>query len=258
MENVNKTLYIPLYGKAYVSSRGMILNDPTAEKIWETAGFPLKGKAKSKWLAYYMGMRAAVFDEWLIEKAKQLPDAVIVHIGCGLDARCVRVENHTNSWFDLDFPDVIAERRVWFEESARYHMISSDIRNPGWMEKIPGDVPAIILLEGVSMYLRYEELVEFLNGVKSHFSNISVLMDCYTEFAARVSKYKNPVNSVGVTSLYGLDDPHTLPLMYVKEHDITPITLIGLLPSGDRKLFKTVFAGKFAKKLYRLYEFSSG
>ena len=27
MNNVNKTLYIPLYGKAYVSHKGIILND---------------------------------------------------------------------------------------------------------------------------------------------------------------------------------------------------------------------------------------
>ena len=60
MDNVNKTLYIPLYGKAYVSRKGIILQDMKAEEIWEKEGFPLKGKSKSKWLAYYMGMRSAV------------------------------------------------------------------------------------------------------------------------------------------------------------------------------------------------------
>ena len=59
MDGVNKTLYIPLYGKAAVSRRGILLRDPKAEEIWAEAGFPLKGKAKS----YYMGMRAAVFDK---------------------------------------------------------------------------------------------------------------------------------------------------------------------------------------------------
>ena len=33
MNNVNKTLYIPLYGKAYVSRKGIILNDKKAEEI---------------------------------------------------------------------------------------------------------------------------------------------------------------------------------------------------------------------------------
>ena len=65
MDSVNKTLYIPLYGKASVSRKGIILQDKKAEEIWAEEGFPLKGKAKSKWLTYYMGMRSAVFDRWL-------------------------------------------------------------------------------------------------------------------------------------------------------------------------------------------------
>ena len=58
MNSTNKTLYIPLYGKSLVSKKGSILSDPKAEEIWQKEQFPLKGKAKSKWLAYYMGMRA--------------------------------------------------------------------------------------------------------------------------------------------------------------------------------------------------------
>lgn len=57
MNNVNRTLYIPLYGKAYVSKKGLFLDDKKAEEIWKTEGFTLKGKSRSKWLAYYMGIR---------------------------------------------------------------------------------------------------------------------------------------------------------------------------------------------------------
>ena len=58
MNEVNKTLFIPLYGKSQVSIKGKILNDPMAEKIWREESFPIHGKAKSKWLAYNMAMRA--------------------------------------------------------------------------------------------------------------------------------------------------------------------------------------------------------
>ena len=47
MNNVNKTLYIPLYGKSYVSEKGIILHDAKAEEIWAAAGFALKGKSAS-------------------------------------------------------------------------------------------------------------------------------------------------------------------------------------------------------------------
>ena len=74
MDNVNKTLYIPLRGKAYVSKLGILLSDPDAEAIWCAEGFPLKGKSASKWLAYSMGIRAAVFDRWLTAQLEENPD----------------------------------------------------------------------------------------------------------------------------------------------------------------------------------------
>lgn len=86
MDHVNRTLYIPLYGKACVSRKGILLSDPRAEAIWEQEGFPLKGKSRSKWLAYYMSMRAAVFDQWLGLAMTAQPDAVVLHLGCGMTA----------------------------------------------------------------------------------------------------------------------------------------------------------------------------
>lgn len=71
MNEVNKTLFIPLYGKSQVSKKNIILNDPTAEKIWEEEGFPMHGKSKSKWLAYNMAMRARVFDDWTDEMLRE-------------------------------------------------------------------------------------------------------------------------------------------------------------------------------------------
>ena len=85
MNNVNKTLYIPLYGKSYVSRKGILLNDPKAEEIWSAEGFALKGKSKSKWLAYFMAMRSASFDCWLQKQMDADPAAVVLHVGCGMD-----------------------------------------------------------------------------------------------------------------------------------------------------------------------------
>ena len=82
MNNVNKTLYIPLYGKALVSSKNIIIHDKKAEDIWSKEGFDLKGKSKSKWLAYYMAMRSAIYDEWLQREMQNNPNAVVLHIGC--------------------------------------------------------------------------------------------------------------------------------------------------------------------------------
>ena len=126
ISNVNKTLYIPLYGKAFVSKKGLFLADKKAETIWEKEKFSLKGKAKSKWLAYYMGIRSAVFDEWLKEQFINLPNAVVVHIGCGMDSRVLRVGAKNRKWYDIDFPKVIEQRKKYFDETPNYQMIKGD------------------------------------------------------------------------------------------------------------------------------------
>ena len=256
MDNVNKTLYIPLYGKSFVSKRGIILHDEKAEEIWAAEGFSLKGKSKSKWLAYYMGMRSAVFDRWLAEKMNEIPGATVLHIGCGMDSRVVRVGERGHLWFDVDFPEVMDQRRKYYEETEHYKMISGDLRETEWLEQIPaGD--AIVILEGIGMYLRPEELKTAFENLYARFENVQILMDCYTEFAAKASKYKNPINDVGVTEVFGMDDPKVLP-GFVREHEMTPQDLIDQLKGMEKRIFASVFAGGMAKKMYRLYEYRGG
>ena len=256
MDSVNKTLYIPLYGKSYVSKKGIILHDEKAEEIWAAEGFPLKGKSASKWLAYYMGMRSAVYDRWLAEKLEEDHRAVVLHIGCGMDSRVLRLGDREQLWFDVDFPEVIHQRRKYYEETDHYKMICGDLREKNWLEQIPSG-KAIVVLEGISMYLRPEELKAAFENLYGHFENVQILMDCYTEFAAKASKYKNPINDVGVTEVFGMDDPNVLP-GYVREHEMTPQDLISQLQGMERKIFATLYAGRTAHKMYRLYEYRGG
>ena len=93
MKNESKTLYIPLYGKALVSRKGIILKDKKAEEIWAEEGFFLGGKSRSRWLAYFMGMRAAVIDKWTEEQLRNNAKSLVIHLGCGLDSRAERVNS---------------------------------------------------------------------------------------------------------------------------------------------------------------------
>lgn len=258
MNNVNKTLYIPLYGKAYVSQKGLFLNDKKAEEIWKKEGFKLKGKAKSKWLAYYMGVRSAVFDEWVKEQIERQSNAVVVHIGCGMDSRILRVGAKNQKWYDVDFQDVIEERKRYFSETDSYKMLASDVREGEWLEKIRETECAVVVMEGVSMYLTIEEMRSLIDNLCGHFKEISLLVDCYTCFAAKMSKRRNPVKDVGVTKVYGIDEPKVLEkedFSYVQEHTMIPEKYVKELKGLEKLIFGKLYAGGFSKKLYRLYEY---
>lgn len=259
MNNVSKTLYIPLYGKACVSKKEIILSDSTAEHIWDAEGFPLRGKAKSKWLAYSMAMRAAVFDRWAVRCMEENPGALVLHLGCGMDSRAVRVGAQNGCrWVDIDFPEVIEERKRYYAETPSYRMLAGDARETGWLEELPQAQTAIVVMEGLSMYLKPEEVTGLLAALQARFGKLHVLMDCYTTFGAKASKYKNPINTVGVTQTYGIDDPAKLAgaagVRFIKEHDMAPEDLIQQLSRLEQVIFRKLFAGAFAKKIYRMYE----
>ena len=261
MNEVNKTLFIPLYGKARVSKLGIILCDPTAERIWDAEAFPIKGKSKSKWLSYNMAMRARVFDDWTELMLKEHTEAIVLHIGCGLDSRCRRVNTPARSWIDCDFTEVISVRKKYYEASDHYFMKCLDATHHNDLLSLPDAPCAIVVLEGVSMYLSNQQLKDMLRILGEKYSQIYILMDVYTEFAVRASKYKNPVNDVGVTCLYGVDDINRLldgtGLHLISERSLTPDSLVNELARFEKNAFKLLFTGKLYRKIYRLFEIGS-
>ena len=256
MNEANRTLFIPLYGKTQVSEKGIILNDPMAERIWKAEAFPIHGK--SKWLAYNMAMRARVFDDWTEAMLRANPDALVLHIGCGLDSRCLRVKETYAHWIDADFPEVLSLRKKYYEENAAYHMMAIDASKAEQIAGLPESETAIVVLEGISMYLTNGQVSRMLRTLEKKYVHLHVLMDVYTEFGAKASRYKNPVNDMGVTELYGIDDVKALlddtRIKLKAEHSFTPDRLINELKPFERVFFRTMFAEKIYRRIYRLYE----
>jgi len=56
-------------------------------------------------------LRNREFDRYAQDFLRCHPEAVVVHIGCGLDSRFERVDNGQVEWYDLDLPHVIELRR---------------------------------------------------------------------------------------------------------------------------------------------------
>ena len=111
------------------------------------------------------------------------------------------------------------------------------------------------------MYLTNSQVRGLLQALDKKYRELHILMDVYTEFGARASKYKNTVNDVGVSKLYGIDDIESvtdgLRVRFVKEHSFTPASLVKELTPADRVIFNLLFTGKLYRKIYRLYELKS-
>ena len=69
-------------------------------------------------------LRSREFDRHARDFVARRPEAVVVHIGCGLDSRFERVaEGGRVEWYNLDLPDVIELRKKLIGgEGERYHL----------------------------------------------------------------------------------------------------------------------------------------
>ena len=137
-------------------------------------------------------------------------------------------------------------------------MIEIDASDAAKVERLPDSGTAIVVLEGICMYLTNRQLNCLLQALGKKYPKLHILMDVYTEFGAKASKYKNPVNDVGVTELFGVDDVQTLlkgsNINLKSEHSFTPEHLVNELKPSERAFFRVMFSGKLYRKIYRLYE----
>jgi len=131
---------------------------------------PIQTTLKEEKETLFICLRAKAFTE--------NPDAVVVYLGCGLDTRIKRINPpDTVNWYDVDFPEVIELRKNFFTKTANYQMISSSVTDAGWMEEIPSDRPAMIVAEGVLMYLAPEEVEKLFHRLMIHFSHGQMVFD---------------------------------------------------------------------------------
>ncbi len=111
------------------------------------------------------------------------PDAVVVHIGCGLDARFERVDNGQVEWYDLDLPHVIELRKQLIGgERERYHLLGYSVLDDTWLGAVSAHRKRSFLFvaEGVSMYLKEEQVKSLVTMLYKNFLGADFVLDAYS------------------------------------------------------------------------------
>jgi len=118
------------------------------------------------------------------------PEAVVVHIGCGLDSRFERVDNGRVEWYDLDVPGVIGLRRKLIgDERERYHLLDCSVLEDAWLEavKVHSQRPFLFLAETVFVYLMEAQVKSLVLTLRDHFPGAELVFDGWTPFHVWVS-----------------------------------------------------------------------
>lgn len=259
LNNESKTLFIPLLGKARMSKENIFLKDPKAEEIISKINYYFNSLKQSKWLSMYMSLRAYLIDELCNKYIENHQNATIVHLGCGLDSRCLRVNQNYNTWYDIDYENVIEIRKKYFEEDSKYKMIGSSILDFKWLDKVKNNQNVIVIAEGLTMYLKEEEIKELITKLNKKFKFVHLIFDAYSKKGVKMSKIKNPVNQMEAKIKYGIDKPEDFlklnkNLEYVETHLIKKED--NKLPGLTKLIFNNLYCGRISQSIYKIYEFN--
>lgn len=155
-----------------------------------------------------LAIRASVLDGWVKEFLQAHPDAVVLHLGCGLDSRFYRVPPPMSvRWFNIDFPKVMALRRQLYPTDSGDIPIEASVTSDGWLEKIPAEAPTLIVAEGLFPYLSSTEIHRLFDRLLNHFSSGELIFDVYSWLGLKFLNRMRCIRTTGAQLQWSMNNP---------------------------------------------------
>jgi O-methyltransferase involved in polyketide biosynthesis len=188
--NVQKTLLLPLWGRAVESKKEKpLLVDKTALQIIEAVDYDfstltnnLSDLTQVAWI-----MRSLCIDETVRAFLAKYPKGTIVNIGCGLDTTFDRIDNGTVMWYDLDLPDVIELRRQFIKETGRRKFICASFLDKGWLNEIHVSENVLFIAAGVFYYFEENDVKDFLIRLADRFPGSEIIFDASSPYGIKTA-----------------------------------------------------------------------
>jgi O-methyltransferase involved in polyketide biosynthesis len=207
-----ETLLITVYGKALESRLpNSLLKDRFADEAVRRIDYDFSRLKVDDNLGVSLAIRAKTLDDWVSAFLARNPDAIVLHLGCGLDTRVFRIDPPSGvDWFDVDYPEVMELRRKLYPPRDHYRLIASSVTEPGWLDQVPGDRPAMVVAEGLTPYLGVEEGPHLFSRLVEHLAGGELAFDAYSRFGLKILRLNPSFRATGAEVHWSIEDPHQL------------------------------------------------
>jgi O-methyltransferase involved in polyketide biosynthesis len=209
LSGVAETLLITLYVRAIESQRtDALLKDEKAVALvrqMDSVFSRIKQIKMDKEDQVTLILRNREFDRHARDFLARYPEAVVVHIGCGLDARFERVDNGQVDWYDIDLPEVIELRRKFIGgESVRYHFLACSVFDGAWMDTVSvhRQRPFLFLAEGVFMYFEEAQVKSLVLTLRERFPGAELVCDAFSPFLVRANNLRFRISRTKIGARY--------------------------------------------------------
>lgn len=259
MENLKEhaKLFELIFGRASISRKNGTIYDPKAEEIARTLRAEGVSASQSRNLSLYLGIRGRVLDDIALKFIEKHPGCTVLHLGCGLDSRCERLSGF-GMWFDLDFPEVIELRRRFYAETDNCRMLGFDAANPEWLKLVPNGGDALIIAEGLSMFLTADENLRIFTAAREKFYYTEYAFDAYTD---RIVLFSNDGATAerGTTVVWGLENPQLLEQLegvrFLRAYQFNSSKYVRGYSLITQLAYSLLYGRSPANRYYRIYRY---
>ncbi|WP_148136425.1 class I SAM-dependent methyltransferase [Candidatus Formimonas warabiya] len=254
-----ETLLIPLYGKAKETQKASpILVDTKAVEIISQIDYDFSSLKIPEKTNILMCLRAKLIDNFTKDFLSGHRDSVALHLGCGLDSRYHRIQNSNVDWYDVDFKEVMEIRKLFFEETNKYHLVSSSVTEDEWIEKVPeGKGHNLVIAEGLFMYLKEDDIKNLLRKLKHRLGCYTLIFDAFNVFTAKKAGNHPSIKKTSAVIQWGIDHPEELErwgreIKFLNELYFTANKEVENLNFGMKVMYGIANLFPFVKKAQRL------
>jgi O-methyltransferase involved in polyketide biosynthesis len=140
-------------------------------------------------------------------------------------------------------------------------MVGASLADLHWVDQLPSDRPAWIVLEGVTMYLSAAIMHPLLSRMTNHFASGAIAFDAISPAATRMARWNRGIRATGAAfGGFSVGDPRELKrvapkLELIKEARTPQMPGYSKLPPAMRALVRVFDSIPSLRKLVRLLLF---
>ena len=224
LSGVPETMLQTVYARAKESRGRGAIHDAKTEEIIEKLDYDFSLADKDTAMHSGVIARTIVLDRLTKAWLGAHPGAVVVNIACGLDTRCYRMSGYAH-WYNLDLPETIAVREALLPESGSISQIAMSAMDDWGGEIGEQNVPVLIVIEGLSMYLNTKDVQRIFAVISSRFKKATVFAETMNPMIVRHFKEKS-IEGSHAKFTWGIKNGKTLAELlpdfrFVEEHSLT-------------------------------------
>lgn len=224
LSGVPETMLQTVYARAKESAGRGVIHDKKAEEIIGKIDYDFSLADSDTAMRNGVIARTIVLDRLTNAWLSEHPGAVVVNVACGLDTRCYRINGYSH-WYNLDLPQTISVRQKLLPENSVISQIAMSAMND-WGGKITErDVPTLVIIEGLTMYLSETDVKQIFAVIAKRFKSATVFVEIMNPTVAKHFREKS-IDGSHAKFTWGIKNAKALASLlpcfkFVEEHSLT-------------------------------------